>query len=115
MNAETVQVLAALAMDLPVKSVELVNRGDERDRGRCVTGVHIYFANDHMISVQWHAGCASSIGRGEEGEPTFEVAAFLPDGSFINLPGVALAPAAGWCNATEVIEHARNISARECL
>lgn len=117
MNGETVQLLAALAIDLPVATLELTKLGLAADGDpRLVTGVHVTFANGFLLSVQWHRDSYSSVGRGQDGEPTFAVAAFYPgDGGAVDLTGLPMQPDAGWCSVAEVVEYARNVSAMECL
>jgi len=45
------------------------------------TGVQVTFANGLTLSIQWHGGAYSSVGRGfwdGTSEPTFETAAWFP-------------------------------------
>jgi hypothetical protein len=38
----------------------------------------VTFANGMVLSIQWHDGAYSSVGRGHGGEPTFETGAWYP-------------------------------------
>jgi hypothetical protein len=47
-------------------------------------GITIRFPNEMTVSVQWHRGSYSSVGRGLGGVPTFETAALYPDGTWFD-------------------------------
>jgi hypothetical protein len=66
------------SLGLPVVSVE--RRIDERT-GR-TEGMIVTFENRMVLSIQWHSGAYSNVGRGywQPGEaPTFEAAAWYPE------------------------------------
>lgn len=66
------------SLNLPVVSVDRrINERTGRTEGMLVT-----FANRMTLSIQWHSGAYSNVGRGcwEPGEaPTFECAAWFPE------------------------------------
>lgn len=65
------------SLNLPVVSVD---RRVERD-GR-VSGMVVTFENRMVLSVQWHSGAYSNVGRGywkPGDEPDFECAAWYPE------------------------------------
>jgi hypothetical protein len=64
--------------DLPAGEVRKNVREYGPDAGK-VSGVQVVFPNGMTLSIQWHSGAYSSVGRGYEGEPTFETAAWYPE------------------------------------
>jgi hypothetical protein len=73
--------LASLASD-PALVGCTVERCDMFGEGK-TTGMRVKFPNGMELSIQWHRGAYSSIGRGHAGDvPTFETACFDADGEW---------------------------------
>jgi hypothetical protein len=70
--------LASLATDPAFAGCTVVPSSRVDAEGR-PTGMSVTFANGMVLSVQWHDGAYSSVGRGHGGEPTFETAAWYPE------------------------------------
>lgn len=66
---------AALASD-PAFAGCTVKPSDRLDSHGRPTGMAVTFANGMVLSVQWHDGAYSSVGRGLGGELTFETGAW---------------------------------------
>lgn len=113
-RVELLQLIAIAAVDLPITDIGLsrYSGSDPRARAKLVTGLHVTFANGYTLSVQWHSGAYSNIGRGHAMEsegPTFECAAWGPDDKWYRLGDHD--DVAGYRNAAEVVAIARDISA----
>jgi hypothetical protein len=126
----TVEILRLVTLaldDLPLTDIQpcFIGLEGKARKDIRVTGCHLTFANGHTISVQWHSGAYSNIGRGHkvgpEG-PTFECMAWDATGEYVVLAGTALdedtqfafgVQPAAWQTLPEVIQHVRDVASME--